>query len=177
MTVAFTVQEEVAFYDPESRRAWDEGGTWPHSNHYHFNEAVVAAHFVLLGYQYLRAFSSTKPSVARRPLAAHSTALLHDIVGPDVSTFFTQDLAAATNAGTGEPDLFVFREEHPNDPKHRYLDDRDWFFVEVKGPGDLVSAQQKHFWRCVAEKLGQGRVRLFRTAPYGEPPVLEVIDY
>lgn len=175
--MAFVVWEEIAYYDPDSRLAWDEGGQWPHANHYHFNEAVVASRFVLQGYTVLRDFSSTRPHVKRRPLAAHSTALLHDVVGAEASAFFSQELEAATDGGTGEPDLFVFREDHPNDPKYRYPDEREWFFVEVKGPGDVVSEEQKHFWHLVAERLGESRIRLFRTAPVGEAVELETVEY
>jgi hypothetical protein len=175
--MGFTVDEEIAYYDPEDRRSWDEGGTWPHSHHYHFNEAVVAAHFVLQGYHVLRDFSSTRPQLKRRPLAAHSTALLHDIVGSEASAFFQGELEAATRGGTGEPDLFVFREDHPRDPKYRFVDDRDWFFVEVKGPGDVVGDEQRRFWHLVAERLGEGRIRLFRTAPRGETFGADSIAY
>jgi hypothetical protein len=178
--LSFRVQEELAEYDPDLRRSTQEGGSWPHPNHYHFNEAVVASYFLLRGYQVLRGFSSTRLDI-KHPIASLSTRILHQVVGPDVSNFFLTELAGATGHGSGEPDLFVFREEHPEDPKIGYPDPRLWFFVEVKGPGDRVSSNQKRFWREVAKRsdlgLGPERIRLFKTAPFGKARQLNVVEY
>jgi hypothetical protein len=178
--VSFQVEEEVAYYDPEQRISWPEGGAWPHANHGGFAESVVAAHFVLLGYHVLTQFSSTGLGKSRS-VTEHSTALLHAVVRPTVSEFFRTGLSQATAQGAGQPDLFVFREETPNDPKIVYRDPRRWFFVEVKGPGDRVRPNQKAFWRAVAERtdlgLGPEHIRLFRTAPDGEVPDLKTLEY
>jgi len=179
--VSFEVEEEVAYYDLERRLSWQEGGLWPHLNHYNFHEAVVAAYFVLRGYHVLWDYSSTS-LLSKRPVARTSSQLFHEVVGPDVSAFFLGDLATATRGGSGQPDLFVFREEEPPaDKKVKYLDPRLWFFVEVKGPRDRVGPNQRAFWKAVAERtdlgLGPERIRLFRTAPCGEEPELKPVDY
>ncbi len=173
----FTVTEEVAWYDPERRLSWREGGEWPHPNHFHFHESVVAAHFIMRGYHVLRDCGCTRDFDSGRPLSVHSTRLLHDVVGSEATEFMTGELAEATASGTGEPDLFVFREEHPNDPKYHYDDPRLWFFVEVKGPEDVVSEDQKAFWHKVAERFGSDRIRLFRTCPHGENFEPEDVEY
>ena len=178
--MSFEVTQEVAYYDPHRRSSWQEGGLWPQSTHGGFAEAVVASHFVLLGYHVLTQFSSTGLGKSRS-VTEHSTALLHAVVGPTVSEFFRTGLSQATAQGSGQPDLFVFREETPNDPKIVYRDPRRWFFVEVKGPGDRVRPNQKAFWRAVAERtdlgLGPEHIRLFRTAPDGEVPDLKTLEY
>jgi hypothetical protein len=176
--VDFEVEEELVHYDPERRRAWPEGGDWPHSNHFGFNEAVVASHFLLRGYHVVGDYCSTS-SVDGRRARAHYTSMVHDVVGSDVSEFLKTDLAALCPDGSGEPDLFVFREETPNDPKIAYSNPLLWFFAEVKGPGDQVRDTQTRWWRAVAERtdigLGPERIRLFRTAPAGEIP--ELLSY
>lgn len=178
--MTFRVGEEVAEYDPALRLSWEEGGSWPHAHHYHFHEAVVASHFILRGYHVLREYAFTRPD-ADRPIASFSTRLFHAVVGPEVSSFFLTHMASVTQQGSGQPDLFVFREEHPRDPKVRYPDPRLWFFVEVKGPGDQVKPSQKVFWREVAIRddlgLGPERIRLFRTVPRGEPYELNEVEY
>lgn len=178
--MVFEVTEEIAEYDPALRLSWQEGGSWPHSNHFHFNEAVVAAYLKLRGYHVLRDFSSTRLDPGGL-VAPFETQLLHAVVGPEVSDFFRTELADATACGTGEPDLFVFREEHQHDPKVRYLDPRLWFFVEVKGPGDVVQPAQKAFWHEVAKRgdlgLGPDRIRLFRTVPIGALHTPGLVEY
>jgi len=172
----FTVVEEVVPYNPEQRRSWQEGGSWPHSHHFNFHEAVVAAHFTLLGYHVLWDYSSTGFG-PNRPVARASSRLLHEVVGPDVSAFFLGDLADATRGGSGQPDLFVFREDSSADPKVKYLDPRLWFFIEVKGPDDSVHSNQKAFWREVALRLGQDKIRLFRTVPDGTEYTPQPVQY
>lgn len=177
----FNVREELAEYDSALRVAWPDGGTWPHSNHYGFNEAVVAAHFALRGYEVLRHFRVAHTATGD-PVVDHTTALMHAVVGPEVSDFFASTLDEITNHGSGQPDLFIFRApDNPNDPKIRFGDPRLWFFVEVKGPGDKVQSYQRTFWRAVAEQedlgLGPDRIRLFRTAPTGTAPELKILGY
>lgn len=178
--MTFCVEEELAHYDPRWRLSCQEGGEWPHPNHYHFNEAVVASHFLLRGYRVLRGYSATwaEPDDS---LSGLWTRLLHAVVGPEVRNFLVTELAAKTAGGSGEPDLFVFREEYPNDPKIRYLDSRRWFFVEVKGPGDKVGDNQRAFWRALAERpdlgLGPERIRLFKTAERGKSRQLKSLEY
>lgn len=176
----FRVQVEIAEYDPALQKSWDEGGSWPHSNHYHFHEAVVASYFILRGYHVLREYSCTR-SAGNRPITSFQTGLFHAVVGPEVSAFFLSHIASSTHQGSGQPDLFVFRGEHLHDPKVSYSDPRLWFFVEVKGPSDQVRPYQKAFWREVASRsdlgLGPERIRLFRTAPRGEPYRLQEVEY
>ena len=86
--------------------------------------------------------------------------------------------AEATDGLSGMPDLFVFRALDPdNDPKVRYEDASEWFFVEVKGPGDRIGANQKKFWHAVAEELGPQHIRLFKTSQLGEPCRLGEVVY
>jgi len=172
----FTVEEELVFYDPDLRRSWQEGGDWPHLNHFNFHEAVVAAHFTLRGYHALWDYSATGTKVLR-PVARASSNLLQEVVGPEISAFFLNELSDVTNGGSGQPDLFVFREDAPGDPKVRYADPRLWFFAEVKGPGDSVRDNQRTFWREVALRVGPERIRLFRTLPLGEDCEPQVITY
>ena len=176
----FEVREEIVYYDEASRRSWKEGGPWPHENHFGFYEAVVAAHFTMQGYQVVRRFTSTRPGDDRSVLGIY-TKLFHAVVGDAVSAFFTHEIASMSAMAGGQPDLFVFREEHPNDPHIRYADPRLWFFVEAKGLGDAVRENQKLIWRKIAERvdigLGPDRIRLFRVVPRGKPYAARVVRY
>lgn len=179
--MSFSVQEEFADYSPSARVSWSDGGSWPHSNHYGFHEAVVSAHFVLLSYHVLRDFRVSSPQTGN-PLLDHTTALAHAVVGPEITAYFVNELPELTNSGSGQPDLFVFRApDNPADLKIHYRDPRLWFFVEVKGPGDVVQPYQETFWRAIAERsdigLGPERIRLFRTAPEGTMPDLKTHPY
>lgn len=174
--MAFSVLEQVVEYDPARRLSWQEGGSWPHSNHFHFHEAAAAAHFTLLGYQVLRDYG-LRP--AKRATTTHATEILHSVVGPDVSAFLVSDaFSGATDDGSGLPDLFLFRALDPEaDPKIKYADACPWFFVEVKGPGDRVQDNQKVFWRAIAEKYGPQHIRLVRTTPNGTICSPEEVTY
>lgn len=161
--MSFHPIEELVTYRPESRLSWSEGGSWPHQNHFHFNEAVVSAHLTLLGYQVLRDYG-IRPS--KRATTNLSTQILHAVVGKSASEYLLGDaFDRATDGLSGLPDLFVYRALSPeNDPKVVYVD-CDWFFVEVKGPGDHVHANQQAFLHAVAGELGTDRARVYRTVP------------
>jgi len=172
------VEEELVYFDPGDRLSWQEGGVWPHSNHCGFVEAIAAAYFVKRGYHVLREFCTTKREVGRSgSLLRHSTHLMHDVVGEEVSSFLCSELVTRNRNGSGEPDLFVFREDHPNDPKIHYADPRPWFFVEVKGPGDSVRDNQKTWWSEFADRFGSDQIRLVRVAPIGEVIEPATIEY
>jgi hypothetical protein len=62
--------------------------------------------------------------------------------------------------GTGEPDLFCFRER-----------DDLWFFAEVKSETDTVHSAQETWWAVAEAELGSiGRPFLCRTLPEGSGP-------
>lgn len=176
----YCVKPELVTYDPSIRRSWKNGGEWPNADLYYFHEAVVASHFVLRGYHVLRDYLATRAK-GRRSLTTHYSRIFHEVVGPQASAFFMEELDKIAPGSIGQPDLFVFREKNTNDPRVRYGDPRLWFFVEVKGPGDRVGKNQRVFWREVAMRedigLGPQRVRLFRTAPHGSVINLEPVRY
>jgi hypothetical protein len=158
------ITESSVFFTPADGALWDEA----HANRSGFVEAFVASLYVARGYHVLRDFCTTSRDV--KPVGGlkwHSTQLLHDVVGETVSDFLCTDLAARNPLGYGEPDLFVFREEHPNDPKIHFPDDHPWFFVEVKGPGDKVREGQTVFWGELEDAFGHDLVRLVRVAQLG----------
>jgi len=174
--MGFCVMEQLVEYDPVRRLSWQADGTWPHANHFHFHEAVVSAHFILLGYNALRDYGIEK---SHKSQTTHATQILHSVVGPVASEFLLSSrFSEATDGRSGLPDLFVFRALAPaNDPKVRYKDPADWFFVEVKGPGDRVGENQKKFWHAVAEELGPERIKLFKTTPKGTPCCTGEVEY
>ena len=178
---SFTVTESIIHYDPELRESVAYGGTWPHSNHFGFVEAATAAHYIQRGYNVLREFCTTSREVRHGGLAYHSTQLLHDIVGPEVSEYFTTEVAEVCRNGSGEPDLFMFRAFNPNDPKVSYPEGPSWFFAEVKGPRDVVRENQKLFWRRLVSRpdlgLGPDRLVLVRAVPVGASVTPATIDY
>jgi len=172
------VKEELVYFDSDDRRSWQEGGVWPHSTHGGFVEAIAAAYFIKQGYQVLSEFCTTRRKVGRpHGLLQHSTLLMHDVVGDEVDSFLCSEMAAHNSKGYGEPDLFVFREDHPNDPKIHFDDPRLWFFVEVKGPGDSVRDNQKAWWSEFADRFGSDRIRLVRVAPAGQAIEPKIIEY
>ena len=173
----YSVTEEIVHFNPDDRMSWEDGGHWPHLYHGGFVEAVVAAHFIMRGYYVLQQFRTTSQAVSKRPVIWHSTELLYDVVGQEVSDFLRNEAAMGNPEDSGQPDLFVFREESPNDPKIRYDDPRLWFFVEVKGPGDQVRANQKTWWSALASKCGSERIRLARAIPAGEETESAVIEH
>lgn len=160
--------ERVAEYDPVLKRSWNDEppGTWPHAHHYHFSEAVVAAHLTMLGYLVLRDFGIT-PSISAR--TTHATEILHSVVEQQASDYLLSDeFALATDGRSGLPDLFAYRALEPTDQDHKVVyNDPDWFFAEAKRPGEHVAANQKKFWHAAAEVLGQERIRLYRVIPMG----------
>lgn len=164
----FTIKEEIVYYKPEWRKPWTEKGTWPHENLYGFHEAVVGNDFRLRGYKVINDYSVTNINPSGM-VTLHFTRLVHDFVGSLISQFFINDLKKVTGGDAGQPDLFVFHEDHPNDPKIMYPDDPDnlkWFFVECKGPDEAIRDTQLKFWRAIAEMndldLGPRRLKLFR---------------
>jgi hypothetical protein len=162
------------YFTPEEALEWDS----EHDNRAGFVEAVVAAHYVRRGYHVLRDFCTTDREVAPKDgLKWHSTQLLHDVIGSAVSQYLCSQLASRNRLGYGEPDLFVFREAHPNDPKLHFLDPRLWFFVEIKGPRDKVRDNQLAFWSDLADGTGDNRLVLARVAPVGTRPRLETVEY
>ncbi len=172
-TEPLTITAEPFYFSQEDARRWDN----EHANRANFVEAIVAAHFVKRGYHVLRDFCTTNRDVQPvGSLKSHSTQLLHDVVGEEVSHFLCSDLAADNPLGYGEPDLFVFREDRP-DPKLMYSDPRLWFFVEVKGPKDTVRDNQTAYWRALADGSGENRLILARVAPAGTTPALDHIEY
>jgi hypothetical protein len=94
-----------------------------------------------------------------------------DVVGKEVAEFLLDVVAPQIRSQDGLPDLFVFREDRPNDPKVRFEDPHLWFWVEVKGAGESIRNTQKRFWRLIADRpdlgLGPERLRLFRALPSG----------
>lgn len=176
----FCVATETIWFDPEARRSWQQGGDWPHASLYYFYEAVVAAHFTMLGYHAISDYVATRAS-DKRPIRHHLTSIMHHVVGVDASRFLTSEVDQIARAGAGQPDLFVFRQATPNDPRVRYSDPRQWFFVEVKGPGDRVRENQKRFWRAIAGRpdlgLGEERIRVVRPCPQGSQSVDSIIEY
>jgi hypothetical protein len=170
MKKSYAITEELVYYDPKLKLSWAEGGAWPHPNHYWFHEAVVAAHFRLRGYESLHDYNSTK-AFARRPICNYFTQLFHYIIGARISEFLITEAKQTLGADHGQPDLFIFREDRPNDPKIRYPDSLLWFFVEVKGPGENIRDTQLKYWRLIADSedldLGPKRIRLHRALPEG----------
>ena len=174
MKPEFRIEEQVVYYDPERRRAWGkERGTWPHKNHYGFHEAVIAADFKLRGYQVIRDYSVTKTKPLRH-VTNYFTKLVHYFVGRRATRFFTTELKEITGGDAGQPDLFVFHEHTPTDPKIRYPEYPEvllWFFVECKGPDEPIREGQRKFWRAIAKRddidLGIKRLKLFRALPEG----------
>lgn len=166
----YSLLTETIFFNPKDRRSWKDGGDWPHESLYYYYEAFVAAYFTMRGFHVIRDYVATR-NQASRNLTTNYTRIFHDVVGEMASRFFTEELDKYCPAGRGQPDLFVFREEFSNDPRVKYPDPSKWFFVEVKGPRDQVSENQKRFWRAVAERtdigLGPERIRLFRVLPEG----------
>ena len=167
----YSLTEEIVTYDPSSRLSCKQGGDWPHPNHYGFREAVVAAHFILRGYHVLTDYSTTYPKTSRL-VKQHYSAIFHEIVGHEI-TDFMQKLGKRYGVDRGQPDLFVFQEKTPNDPKIKF---RPWFFAETKGPNEGIRKTQKDYWREIAERedigLGPHRIRLIRVVPddyKGEP--------
>jgi len=180
MKKIYTITEHLVCYDPGLQLSWAEGGTWPHKNHYGFHEAVVAAHFRLLGYEVLHDYNSTKKS-ATRPVCNFYTKLFHEIIGERISHFLRTEVRGRLNADYGQPDLFVFREERPNDPKIQYPDPLLWFFVEVKGPGESIRDTQLVYWRLIADRedlgLGPKRIRLYRALRKGTRQKPQTFEY
>jgi hypothetical protein len=170
----YSLTEEIVKYDRSRRLSYKEDGDWPHPNHYGFHEAVAAAHFILRGYHVLTDYSTTYPKTSRL-VKRHYSTIFREIVGQEI-TDFMQKLRRRYGVDSGQPDLFVFREETPNDPKIKFRDPRLWFFVETKGPNEGIRKTQKEYWRAIAERediaLGPHRIRLFRVVPddyKGEP--------
>ena len=169
-----SLEEVAVFFTPDDAAAWDSA----HANRSGFVEALVAAHYVKQGYHVLREFCTTSRDVKPKGgLKWHSTQLLHDVVGSDVSCFLQEQMAGDNPLGYGEPDLFVFREPHPNDPKINFPDTREWFFVEVKGPRDKVRDNQLVFWGQLEDAFGPNLVTLVRVAREGSRPQLERVSY
>ena len=166
----FTIKEQVVYYKPEWRKSWAEGGTWPHKNLYGFHEAVVATHFRLQGYEVIHDYSVTNITPPRL-VTLHFTRLVHDFIGKAVSEFLINDLKRTIGGDGGQPDLFVFHEDTPNDPKIKYPENFLWFFVECKGPDETIRETQLKFWRMIAQRddldLGCKRMKLFRALPEG----------
>jgi hypothetical protein len=176
----FEVTAKAVRYDREQRRSWKDGGEWPHANLYHFYEAVAASHFTMRGYHVLRDYLATRTK-ASRPLVEDYSRIFHRVVGPEASAFFLEHMEDVAPAGVGQPDLFVFREEAPNDPGLYFPDSLLWFFVEVKGAGDSIRDNQLRFWRAVASRpdlgLGPERIRLIRVLPMDADFQSEVVAY
>ena len=177
MVPGHSVTEEIVYFDPEDRLTWPDGGPWPQSSGGGFVEAAVAAYFTLRGYHVLQQFRTTSRTVSKRPVIRHSTELLYDVVGEEVSDFLRNELALDNPQDSGQPDLFIFREETPNDPKINYEDPRVWFFVEVKGPGDQVRDNQKAWWAALASRFGPERIRLARVVQSGDESEPAVVEY
>ena len=179
----FTIKEQIIYYQPEWRKPWTEKGSWPHENLYGFHEAVVGNDFRLRGYGVIHDYSVTN-IVPPRMVTLHFTRLVHDFVGKSVSDFFINDIKRIIGGDAGQPDLFVFHEDHPNDPKIKYPDDPDnlrWYFVECKGPDEAIRDTQLKFWRAIAERddldLGSKRLKLFRALPVSEGCQYEPNEY
>ncbi|PIX25722.1 MAG: hypothetical protein COZ69_02400 [Deltaproteobacteria bacterium CG_4_8_14_3_um_filter_45_9] len=173
MKPKFRIKEHIVYYDPQRRRSWNEGGTWPHKNHYGFHEAVIAADFRLRGYEVIHDYSMTKTKPLRN-VTNYFTKLVHGFVSRRATRFFTTELKEITGSDDGQPDLFVFHQDTPNDPKIRYPEYPEnllWFFVECKGPDEAIRETQRKFWRAIAERdnidLGIKRLNLFRALPEG----------
>jgi hypothetical protein len=160
----YSLTEEIVTYDPSRRLSYKEDGDWPHPNHYGFREAVVAAHFILRGYHVLTDYSTTYPKTSRL-VKRHYSAIFREIVGQKMADFM-QKMARKYGVDSGQPDLFVFQQETPKDPKIKY---RPWFFAEIKGPNEGIRKTQKEYWRAIAERedigLGPQRISLFRVVP------------
>lgn len=180
MKSIFSITEEIVYFNPKLRLSWAERGTWPHSSHYGFHEAVVAAHFRILGYEALHDYNAMKKS-AKRPVCNHYNKLFHEIIGEKISHFLRTELRQKLIKNHGQPDLFVFREDCPQDPKIRYSDSLLWFFVEVKGIGESIRDTQLEYWHAIAERedldLGPKRIRLFRALPEGTEYSTQTFDY
>jgi hypothetical protein len=173
----FRIKEELIFYDPDLRLSVKEGGTWPHPNHYGFCEAVVAAHFIMRGYQVLTDYSAS----SRRPereVKHHFSCLFRHVVGEKAAKYIGE--LGGDYRGSGQPDVFVFCEGRSQDPKCDPL--TKWFFAEAKGK-DKVSDSQKKFWRAIAERedigLGPQRIKLFRAVSRVEsdPAPAQTFEY
>ncbi len=177
---SFRVTTEYISFDPRLRRSWEQGGSWPHANLYYFYEAVVAAHFTLLGHHAIFDYVATR-AADKRPVRDHFTRIMHHVVGAEASRYLTTEVDQILRAGAGQPDLFVFRQAAPQDHRVKYPDARLWFFVEVKGPGDRIRENQKRFWRAIAERpdigLGPERIRVIRPYPEGSQPDELTIEY
>ena len=98
-----------------------------------------------------------------------------------ISEFLITEARQALSADHGQPDLFVFRQDRPNDPKIRYPDSLLWFFVEVKGRGENIRDTQMKYWRLIADRedldLGPKRIRLYRALPEGKQYEPETFAY
>jgi hypothetical protein len=160
----YLITEKIVTYDPSWRFSYKEGGDWPHPNHYGFREAVVAAHFIQRGYHVLTDYSTTNPKTFRL-IKRYYSAIFREIVGREI-TDFMQKMRRKFGVDCGQPDLFIFQQETPNDPKIKF---RPWFFAETKGPNEGIRKTQKEYWRAIAERedieLGSKRIRLFRVVP------------
>ena len=186
MIKEYTTTEKIVRYDPKWRLSSEDGGDWPHRNHYEFHEAVVAAHLRLQGYIALRDYTSTLDySFARgsnvRPALKYISKLFHEIIGPKVSEFMKTELKQTLGGNFGQPDLFVFQAFNPTDPKILYKDPLPWFFAEVKGPDDTISDNQFKYWRLIAYRedldLGEKRIRQYRSLPGGMKYERQTIEY
>ena len=171
--MGFKIKEQVVYYKREWRKSWADEGTWPHLNLYGFHEAAVAAHFKLQGWEVIHDYSVTNIAPPRL-VTLHFTKLVHDFVGRPISDFFINDLKKMIGGDSGQPDLFVFHEPTPNDPKINYPgypEDLLWFFVECKGPDEPIRETQLNFWKLIADRddldLGPKRIKLFRALPCG----------
>jgi hypothetical protein len=131
------ITEELVTYDPELRKSWKEGGNRPQGDHYHFHEAVVAAHFIMQGYQVLRHYNATAAG-SSQPMIEYANRQFHHVIGPDVSACFRNEVAKVAPTGADQLDLFVFRQDTSNDPHMRCENPRLWFPVEVNGLGGQV---------------------------------------
>jgi hypothetical protein len=121
--------ETIVRYNPCDRLSWNEGGVWPHKNHFGFHEAVVIAHLALRGYQCISQYSTTSPPKGNS-ISDFYTGIFRNVVGSEISDFLTNSL----DNDAGQPDLFVFRPpDNPKDPKIKYQESLVWFWVEVKG--------------------------------------------
>ena len=176
----FSVTETVVEYDPQQHLSWREGGAWPHSNHDWFHEAVVAAHFMLLGYHVFHEYSATK-DIQDGSRRDYNSRIFRSIVGDEVVGWLRESFGSDDS---GQPDLFIYRDpDNPNDPKIRYIDPLLWFWVEVKGIHngrvEPIRGTQKAFWRMIAshELLGPERVRLVRAIPKGSTYQPRTISY
>jgi hypothetical protein len=123
----YSLTEEIVAYDRSRRLSYKEDGDWPHPNHYGFREAIVAAHFILRGYHVLTDYSTIYPKTSRL-VKRHYSAIFQEIIGQKIIDFM-QKLGKRYGVDRGQPDLFVFHEETPKDPKIIFRDPLPWYFV------------------------------------------------